>query len=810
MSQVRRRTPTATYRLQLHAGFTFADARAIVPYLAALGVSHVYASPILRAMKGSTHGYDVVDPTQLNPELQPGQFEPFVDALHAHGMGLVVDVVPNHMGIGTNDNPWWNDVLRLGRSSRYADFFDIAWTASHRPSDHGKVLLPVLGKPYGEALEAGELTLERTGDDWFVAYGERRFPLDPATVPPGLDASHLDADALDALLSKQHYRLCDWHVASDELNYRRFFDVNTLAALAMERPAVFDAAHSALFEHVRAGRIDGMRIDHPDGLYDPKQYLERLRESVEYVVVEKILAPDEELPCDWPCDGPTGYDFLNAVNGLFVDAANEQAMTDVYAGFVGNAARVPFAEYARAGKLHVLDASLYSELNLLTLQLDRLAAEDRTARDLTVRTLRESLRETVASFPVYRSYITADAVADVDRAHVTRAVEDAVQRRPDIDRQAFGFIRATLLRERSRDADHAREQARFAGKFQQLTSPATAKGVEDTAFYRYHRLISLNEVGGDPGRFGTEPDELHAWLARRQERWPLAMNALSTHDTKRSGDLRARINALSELPAEWAAFADQARTLAGDSIHANDLYLLLQTLVGVWSASADDALADRVVAFMQKALREGKERSSWAQSDGAYERDVARTVRSLFNNDAFRNAIEPLAQRVAAIGDANSLAQTLLKFTAPGVPDTYQGCECPDFSLVDPDNRRPVDFAARRERLNASASSSPKLALTCACLAARRENPELFKYGAYEPIRTMEAGRSFAFARRLGDQCAVVVIPRLTASNADNLRGAVIPMPDDLTARPLRDVLTGGVLRAGDLDAHAPTLWLST
>ncbi len=808
-------TPVSTYRLQLHEGFTFADARAIVPYLFELGISHVYASPILRAMKGSTHGYDVVDPTRLNPELLPDLFDAFVNDLHGHGMALIVDVVPNHMSIGVNENAWWNDVLKHGRASRYAGFFDIAWTASHRPRDHDKVLLPVLSKPYGEAIEAGKLKLERTGDDWFVTYGERRFPIDPATIPPHLNASPLDLDGIDLLLSQQHYRLCDWHVASDELNYRRFFDVNTLAAVAMERQAVFDASHALLFDHVHAGRIDGMRIDHPDGLYDPKQYLTRLREHVSYVVVEKILAPDEDLPSDWPCDGTTGYDFLNAVNGLFVDPASEQAMTDAYADVVGDAARVPFAEHAREGKLHVLDASLYSEVNLLTLQLDHLAARDRSARDLTVRTLREALRETIANFPVYRSYISADSISDTDRSRVTRAIDAAALRRPDVPRLAFDFVRTTLLRERSRDADHIADQARFAGKFQQLTSPATAKGVEDTAFYRYQRLISLNEVGGDPGRFGTSPEELHKWFAKRQRHWPLAMNTLSTHDTKRSEDLRARINALSECPAEWADFVRRARAIVDDAVHPNDLYLLLQTLVGIWPES-DDSLdttfADRVVAFMQKSLREAKERSTWTQPDEAYECKVEQTVRSLLTRDrraAFAESISPLASRVATIGLSNSLAQTLLKFTAPGVPDTYQGCELPDFSLVDPDNRRPVDFARRRALLQAADADFPKLTLTRAALAARRSHCDLFQHGEYVPLRVEGTHRLFAFARRHGDAIAVVVVPRLVGSFGGSWDDVAVRLPDGVNSSSLRWALTSVPRESSLHDPRGLGLWLS-
>ncbi len=685
----RRGVPELTYRLQFHAGFTFRDAMAIVPYLADLGISDCYASPYLKAVPGSTHGYDITDHQLLNPEIgTPEEHSALLEALRDHGLGLILDVVPNHMGILGNENPWWNDVLENGQASPYAGYFDIDWWAPTRPENRGRVLLPLLGDLYGEVLERGELRVAWEAEAFHVRYYDHRFPLDPksyqAILEPALEPisaalgadhdavlefqsiltairnlpEHTEStpdriaerhrekeiikrrigtllaeqtpieeaittsladlngtpgdprsfDALDLMLASQPYRLAYWRVASDEINYRRFFDINALAALRTDREEVLRATHTLILKIIAREGGTGLRIDHPDGLLDPKTYLDRLQEAFVlaiaqrlhdggpnaesvpwpgleprlreliaahpgdpkrppalYVVVEKILGFDENFPADWPTHGTSGYEALNRINGLFVDPGSAAEFTRRYHEWIGD--YTAYRDIVRDKKLLILDVSLASELHVLAHQLERIALRDRRSRDFTQNSLRHALREVIATFPVYRSYITANHVSEQDRMLVDRAILAAMRRNPVMGRQIFRFLRDVLLDRVATPEDlpaHEPAPADFAGKFQQVTAPAMAKGLEDTTFYVYNRLVSLNEVGGEPSRFGLSPDSVHDWSANRAARIPFALTALSTHDTKRSEDVRARIDVLSEVPDRWFQAVERWSALNAD------------------------------------------------------------------------------------------------------------------------------------------------------------------------------------------------------------------------------------------------------
>jgi (1->4)-alpha-D-glucan 1-alpha-D-glucosylmutase len=934
----RRRLPEATYRLQFHAGFTFNDARALVPYLRDLGVSHAYASPYLQARPGSLHGYDITNHQALNPEIgTPEEHTLLCAALADAGLGQILDTVPNHMGIG-GGNAWWMDVLENGPSSPYAGSFDIAWQSSPRPELRDKVLLPVLGDPYGKALESGQLRLGHDSGAFTLHYFDHTFPTAPDTyalilsarlpeleqaLPAGDPAliefqsiltaiAHLPArpevdparvaerqrekevvkrrlatlardseavraaldravsafngtpgdphsfDALDALLDQQAYRLTYWRVASDEINYRRFFDLNDLAALSMEKPEVFAAAHELTFRLLREGKLDGLRIDHPDGLYDPRTYLRRLQrryaldrarslfeadpacqgldwEQVEgplgerieasagegpsspfwrplYVVVEKILGPREALPADWPTYGTSGYDFLNAVNGLFVDGSRGRAFTRLYQDWTSS--DTPFPELAYQKKLLILSVSLSSELHMLAYQLDRLAQKHRWSRDFTLHSLRQALRQVIACFPVYRSYISDEGAGAADRRNVEAAVKLARARNPTLSPALFAFVRNTLLQrypDTASEEDRA-EQRHFAGKFQQVTAPVVAKGVEDTAFYVYNRLVSLNEVGGDPGRFGNPPEAVHRYNGDRQASWPWALSPLSTHDTKRSGDVRARINVLSEIPDEWrgrlerwAALNEAQRPNLDDEPvpGRNEEYLLYQTLLGAWPLEpySEQEYADfvkRIQAYLEKALHEAKVHTSWVNPNPAYDEAVGQFIARILDESAsgaFLEDFRSFQRRVSHLGLLNSLAQTLLQIASPGAPDLYQGTELWDFSLVDPDNRRPVDYELRRqllaslrarlggagadrlalarELLQGKEDGRVKLYVTTLALNSRRDNPGLFSAGEYLPVLAAgpQAEHVFAFARRHQGRVALAAVPRLLAGLLPEERG---------------------------------------
>jgi (1->4)-alpha-D-glucan 1-alpha-D-glucosylmutase len=968
-----RRLPEATYRLQFHAGFTFRDALALVPYLADLGISHCYASPYLKARPGSLHGYDIVDHNTLNPEVgTPEEHDAFVAALHEHGLGLILDTVPNHMGVLGNENAWWNDVLENGPASPYAAFFDIAWRGALRPELQDKVLLPVLGSSYGEVLESGQLQVRHEAGVLTLHYFDHRFPLSPCSYglvlapvleelrqtlapddPDLLEAesiatalTHLPGraetdparlaerqrekevvkrrlsalierfpeaqialdqallalngtpgdpssfDALERLLDDQAYRLAFWRVASDEINYRRFFDVNELAALSMEREEVFRATHAFMLELVRRGLVDGLRIDHPDGLYDPRQYLQRLQQQLAlavardifevdpawaghawadieapltealvraavgsddrlrrplYLVVEKILGLREHLPPDWPVYGSSGYKFLNQVNGLFVDGSNAASFTRLYQELTGILTSFPDLVYQK--KYLILQAALSSELMMLAAQLDRLAASQRRSRDFTFHSLHHALREVIACFPVYRSYTSDEGVRDVDRKIILGAIKKARAGNPELSPALFTFVRDTLLLDGPGSDQPAIQAARrrFAGKFQQVTAPVTAKGVEDTAFYIWNRLLALNEVGGAPDRFGLSPNLLHTYFADRQARWPWAMSATSTHDTKRSEDVRARLDVLSELPDEWRQGV--VRWSALNAVHkvtteeevlapdTNEEYAFYQTVLGAWplepvKPEEYTAFVGRVQEYLTKALHEAKVHSSWINPDAAYDEAVKQFAARVLDpkaSAAFHADCRPLRQRISHYGLLNGLGQVLLKLTAPGVPDIYQGSELWDFSLVDPDNRRPVDYTLRRrllaelreraagpdlaalirELLEHKQDGRVKLYVTTRGLHCRRDHPGLFTTGDYLPLSVAGSAQThaFGFARQHEGTTAVVVVPRLLTTLCPDPPalplGKVwgdtrLTLPDGMAGRTWRNVFTGETVQSRD------------
>jgi (1->4)-alpha-D-glucan 1-alpha-D-glucosylmutase len=750
-----RPVPVSTYRVQLrppaedHPGFGFADAAAVVPYLADLGVTHLYCSPYLQAAPGSAHGYDVVDHSRLNEELGGAEaFNRMVAACREHGLGLVLDVVPNHMAVSEpeSQNAQWWSLLRDGRESPYADWFDVDWESADNP---GKVLVPVLGAPLGEVLNDLELLEDR------IRYYDHEVPVAPGT--------RVDGDVL-ATLEQQHYRLSDWHVAGEELNYRRFFDVTTLTGVRVEVPEVFDETHRVVVEQVRSGVLDGLRIDHPDGLADPGGYLDRLAEATDgsWVVVEKILEPGEQLPDEWATAGTTGYDVLNDVLGIFVDPAGEQPLTALWQSVTGDAAS--YEQVVARTKRLVLSEVLSAEVNRLTELGLRVCREDPVLRDTTRRALREALVEVLASFGVYRAYLPPAGPADeVAREHVEHAVAAA---KASLPRRAatIGLVARLVLAEGP--SGPAAEE--FVTRFQQTCGPVMAKGVEDTAFYRYFRLSALNEVGGDPGRFGLPVAAFHEANARRQAEWPTSMTTLSTHDTKRSEDVRARLVLLAQCPREWADAVTRWHALASQHIgvagpDAATEQLVWQTIVGAWPLSAD-----RAVAYVEKATREAKDRTSWTEPVPEFDADVQAFVRTVLGDERIVAEVAAFVAQLAPAWRATALAQKAVQLTVPGVADTYQGTELFDLSLVDPDNRRPVDYEARRRLLADDAvlavddTGTAKLRLVAALLRLRRERPELFLAdSSYAPLDAGE--RAVAYVR--GD--AVVTVAPIRALHVE-------------------------------------------
>jgi (1->4)-alpha-D-glucan 1-alpha-D-glucosylmutase len=790
--------PVATYRLQFHKEFGFRQAKALVPYLGKLGISHLYASPFLKARPGSTHGYDVVDHNQINPEIgSERDLHELIDELKKHDMGMVVDLVPNHMGVLHADNAWWLDVLEKGPASPYARFFDIDWA-------RGKLLLPVLGKHYGEALE--ELKVEKKDGKWSVRYFEHRFPLNQKNLKPPKDTL-----ALHRLLEKQHYRLAYWRVASDEINYRRFFEITDLAGVRVEDPAVFEATHAFVARLAKGGGIDGVRIDHPDGLADPKQYFERLGELFprRWIVIEKILADHEKLPDDWPVHGETGYRFVNLLTGVYVDTAAESRFDRIYRRFTGDARS--FEEIARESRWLIMATTLAAELYMLSNWLARIAAGNRYTRDYTASGLRKALAEIAAQFPVYRSYVSERGVSESDRRTIEQAVNAAKRASRIADPSVFDFVRSVLLLENAPPGTRRREMLRFSMRFQQFTAPVVAKGVEDTAFYRYNRLIALNEVGGHPSRFGFTLKEFHAAAEERARRWPYTMLGSSTHDTKRSEDVRARLVVLSELASGWRLALRRWSRMNDAGISKADEYHYYQALIGIWPGKVTPELGERLKAYMLKAAREAKLRTSWINPDSDYEKALERFVERSLENEAFIRDLDTTVATVARLGELVSLSQALVKVASPGVPDYYQGTEILDFSLVDPDNRRPVDYALRKRLLG---KQEGKLHVIRKGLEVRRKYPHLFRGARYTPLYA-DAGREenvIAFSLSDETSCVVAVAPRLFAHFIDRDR----PWGESSLALPAGDfvnVLTGerhagGRVRLAELLSRLPVALL--
>jgi (1->4)-alpha-D-glucan 1-alpha-D-glucosylmutase len=898
--------PRATYRLQLNSELGFSAAAALAPYLRRLGITHVYTSPILKARPGSTHGYDIVAHDALNPELgDAAQFAAMVAAFGAAGLALLVDFVPNHMGVGGADNPLWLDVLEWGSDSAYAGWFDIDWEP-HRGYLHEKLLVPVLGDQYGIELDAGKLVLtldEAAGELAVWAYGVHKLPLCPLTYGevlgnrhPTLEnlgdefgalrewrpqvarraaelkrtlaaAARADVDvrcalaaaieranrpdddgvrrALDTVIGKQYWRAAHFRVAGDDINYRRFFNINDLAGVRIELPEVFEHVHGFVLELLRKGVVAGLRIDHIDGLLEPRAYLERLRRALAragvpdcYVVVEKILARGETLPESWPVSGTTGYEFACAVLQLLVDPASEAALTRLYRDITDE--REPFADVVHAAKVKIMRNEMASEVNVLARDAARVARQNPRTADFTHGLLRTALSELIAGFPVYRTYVdAAGRCPDKDLEHLGAALAAARRRAPELDPSVFAFLARLLtgkLVETPRSGFSRTAVLRCAMKVQQLSGPVMAKGLEDTAFYRYNRFIALNDVGGEPQRIGNTVEAFHAANAERARRWPHGLSATATHDTKRGEDARARLAVLTELPEEWAEqVSSWRRTLRGAAAHdappdANDEYYFYQSLLGAWPAELCDtpeldakvlaAFAQRLRGAMTKAVREAKRHTTWAAPDERYETAVAALVDAALTPGAFLTQFAAFASRVARLGVRNSLVQLALKLTAPGVPDIYQGTETWDLSLVDPDNRRRVDFAHRAELLATVDEGLEgdrvrawqgwlqhwqdgciKLATTRVLLALRARAANLFAAGAYEPcvITGARADELVAYLRRDEERMVLTAVQRfpVRAERSREWRGTRILVPRD--AQEMVDVLTGRRLR-GELD----------
>ncbi|HEY8576028.1 MAG TPA: malto-oligosyltrehalose synthase [Devosia sp.] len=776
----------ATYRLQLNKDFTFAQAADLVSYLADLGISHVYLSPILMARPGSTHGYDTVDHTRINPEL--GTIEDFralVGKVQEAGMGVILDFVPNHMGVGGAHNRLWLDVLKHGEASEYADWFDINWHPDRAELD-GKILVPFLGKTYAEVLADGDIELRSDEDGFAVwAYRAEKLPIrpedeqeliglhgDPSTAAAVLSEPS-GRNSLDALIQRQHWRLVHHAVAADEMNYRRFFINADLAGIRIDRPEVFDHAHKLIFQLIEEGLVQGLRIDHVDGLLDPKGYLENLRVKSPRPIllfIEKILAPHEHLRQDWPIDGTTGYEFGEQLTRVLVPGEAEKRLTDIYLDFAGPVRGPEELEYQC--KLRVMDNELAAELTTLAQYLAEVAWAVPETRELTENGLRKAARDVVAHLAVYRTYMDDAGSTELDRREIGLAVAKARRTSPYFAPALFDFIEKLLGGNLGHHYD-PKLVAQAVGKFQQYTGPVMAKGLEDTALYRYHRLIALNEVGAHPERFSVSPEAFHDGNRRRLANFPRALLATSTHDTKRGEDLRAISGAIAEHPEEWEkAVLTWRDMLPSDAIHRNDLYLFFQLLLGGWPAFGEaEGLAGRLNATMEKSLREGRERSDWAFSNGAYEGEVNAFIDRALSDEAFLSRFQEDRALFLETGLRKALVQVALKLTVPGVPDIYRGAEDWEQSFVDPDNRRPVDFEGLCRRLAApSGALDDKLVLTQALLQLRQRMPDLFLLGSYEPVPTTPD--KLAFRRQYGTgELLVAVDLRATGS------GKVTPLP---------------------------------
>ena len=883
--------PVSTYRLQIHKGFTLEAAREIVPYLQRLGVGAVYTSPYFAAEPGSTHGYDVTNHNLINPEAGGAEAHAaFTDAVRDAGLQHLVDFVPNHMGISTATNPWWRDVLANGPESPNARFFDIDWNP-FKTELRRKLLLPILGDQYGQVLDRGELQLELSDGQLVLTYFDHRLPVNAHDTPDlqGLAEATPEAaakvlaeyngtkgdprsfDRLHELLEAQAYRLAYWRTAAHEINYRRFFDVNALAGLRVEDPHVFEAIHRLLAALLSEGRVTGVRIDHPDGLFDPAKYFDQLQDlaaqswqverrpgaRVLYVVAEKILSGRERLPQGWCVFGTTGYNFLNQLNGLFVHPGYARRMRRAYTKLTGQTQT--FDDLLYETKRLIMDTSMASELTVLAHMLDCIGEANRKSRDFTLNSIRDMLVEVVACFPIYRTYVNQDGWSPEDRAALERAIVRARRRNPAMDASIFDFFREVMLprdpedvpasgQERRggyppADADEAAERLRFAMKFQQYTGPLQAKGLEDTAFYRNNMLLSLNEVGGDPSRFGLSAPDFHALNQQRRHDWPYEMIATATHDTKLGEDVRARINVLSEVPADWEREAAKwmrlnktARPIVDGepAPDRNDEYRFYQALVGIWPGGEQvpGDLVERLQGYMIKAVKEAKLHSSWINADEQYEAALRSFVERVLTGShaaKFLPAFLPFQRSIARTGLVNSLAQTVIKVASPGVPDFYQGSELWDLSLVDPDNRRPVDFLRRAQMLDSvdhvlslpaeqrrgaierllqtRESGAIKLLVTSAALRLRSQRADLFLEGEYLPLEVESAvdGRAIAFARTHAGETAIAIAPHLVhpllsddkpLPLGDMWRTSRVMLPKALAAQTFTDVLTGVEIRA--------------
>jgi (1->4)-alpha-D-glucan 1-alpha-D-glucosylmutase len=916
------RIPSSTYRLQFNRWFTFSQARELVPYLDALGVSDAYASPYFQAGAESLHGYDITDHNKLNAAIgSREEYDSWIAELQAHSMGQVLDFVPNHVGIAEPLNEWWMDVLENGPSSRFARYFDIDWHPL-KSDLRDKVLLPILSDQYGRVLERGELQVRFEEGTFSLRYGERRLPIAPGTYRYVLDialqnhAEHKEEDfyaelqsiltaleylpkrteidskrvaervrekeiikrrlerrcaeapqvqeaiekalaqingepgdprsfdVLDELLNAQSYRLAYWRVAAEEINYRRFFDVNDLAAIRVELPKVFDAVHRLVLDLVRIRAVTGLRIDHPDGLYLPREYFEKLQQRCAkamdvplpkdgraiYLVAEKILTGAETLRKDWLVHGTTGYDFANQVAQLLVDSSAEAAITKTFHRFIGHSFHFGHLVYAK--KLQVMKLALANDVDVLGNMVDRLSEQNRWYRDFTLEALARAVRETIACFPVYRTYLgPGRPVSEEDRQIVERAVAAAKRRNPAIEESIFNFLRDVLVFRfpENLDAEARSAHTHFVLKFQQTTGPIMAKGLEDTVFYIYNRLAALNEVGGEPQQFGSGVAAFHERNLDRQRNWPASLLATSTHDTKRGEDVRARIVAISEIPELWRQSLRRWRMTNrrwkriindAEAPDANEEYLLYQTLLGTWPSqesgepegAATQDYIERIQAYMAKALHEAKINTSWIQPNEEWDaamRDFVANTLDPSPRNKFLPVFLPVAQEIARLGAINSLTQTLLKLASPGVPDIYQGNEIWNYNLVDPDNRQPVDYKQRRKMLKALPASAPdelirswpdgriKMFLTQRLLQFRREHVDLFQRGEYLPLAAngifAECCVSFAFL--LAGQWIVVVAPRLSSRvgfppTGERWKDTTIEFPETLSLEGAHDLFT--------------------
>lgn len=809
--------PVSTYRLQIRPEFGYDDATAVVDHLDALGVSHAYLSPLLEPTPGSAHGYDVVDHSRVNPEAGGREaLDVLVQRLRSKGLAAVADVVPNHMAVPTParlNRALWS-VLRDGPDSPYARWFDVDWwTSGHA------LLMPVLGSRIGQVLGSGELVLDTSGSEPLLRYYDHVFPVRPGT----------ETLPLAELVDRQWYRLAHWRVADEELNYRRFFDVDTLAAIRVEDPEVFDASHELLLELLESGELEGLRIDHPDGLADPRGYVRRLaeRSGGAWVVVEKILEGTEVLPDDWPVAGTTGYDALLRVGGLFVDPAGAGPLSALLAEVTGEATGFPAV--VAAAKREVVEAGLYAEVHRLVQLLVQIVAADVRLRDHTERALRECVVELLVAFPRYRAYVVPGEPAPAEAQRVLEeAAEQAREHLPEERWDTLAVVVDLLLgREvgsagRQADAD----RAELVVRFQQTCGPVMAKGVEDTAFYRWFRLAGLNEVGGDPDRVGVAPEEFHAYCAQQVRDWPVAMTTLTTHDTKRDEDVRARLAVLSELPLEFAEALRQWRRLAAEhrrqELDGQTEHLIWQTLLGTWGSGVRDGKpggpisGERLLGYLEKAIREAKLHTTWTNPDEAYEDAVRSFAVGVLGDSAVLDAVEAFSQRIAGPVRVGVLGQKLVQLTMPGVPDVYQGTEVVSLSLVDPDNRRPVDYAERRRRLSRIDSgarpvdlSDEKLLVTSRALRLRREHPEWFvgEGATYTAVAT-STGNAVAFGRGSADVDGgapqVVVVATRLAASLERLGGwgqhsVVLPEARSTagSAGAWRDLLTGALHDGG-------------